>query len=344
MKKNTFLFIFLLFSLPLFVEDNLSIKDDQFTFITTVKGTDPSSLNEAMVFGFRGIILRLTGDSKVLNLATIKQETRKAKNYVDSYQFISDTNLDTLEVALSFNKEKIRSFIELNELPFWIGQNTKILFYLPCLNTHLSNTNDNEISRNICTNAEKELIRLADYRSIVMIKPSLDFIDMMAVNSSTSESISFILNKVAARYGLSHWLSCFAKDEFGRNLSQILCQSNLSSIRSPFEESISQLVDTISKNSQLVVNSSQALILPILVRNILDSNSFKEIQKVLRSFLVVDSFEFKSIRGSDVYFDITLNSNIIDFKKLIDISPKFFLLDTEDILAFKYNPDDTKYP
>ena len=84
MKKNTFLFIFLLFSLPLFVDDNLSIKDDQFTFITTVKGTDPSSLNEAMVFGFRGIILRLTGDSKVLNLATIKQETRKAKNYVDS--------------------------------------------------------------------------------------------------------------------------------------------------------------------------------------------------------------------------------------------------------------------
>ena len=58
------------------------------------------------------------------------------------------------------------------------------------------------------TNAEKELIRLADYRSIVMIKPSLDFIDMMAVNSSTSESISFILNKVAARYGLNHWLSC----------------------------------------------------------------------------------------------------------------------------------------
>ena len=52
----------------------------------------------------------------------------------------------------------------------------------------------------------------------------------------------------------------------------------------------------------------------------------------------------EAIKGSDVYFDITLNSNIIDFKKLIDISPMFFLLDTEDILAFKYNPDDTKYP
>ena len=42
-----------------------------------------------------------------------------------------------MQAVFFFNEESIRKFVEENKLPLWIGQNTKVLFYMPCFNSIL---------------------------------------------------------------------------------------------------------------------------------------------------------------------------------------------------------------
>ena len=326
MTKFPFLLIILLHCISLGAEE-INISEDNYSFKSNLKGFDRQSIHEAMSNSLKGIILRITGDSKVLELDVVKSAVLNPRIYVNEYQLITDDNLGLMQAVFSFNEESIRKFVEENKLPLWIGQNTKVLFYMPCLNSILIEPLIEDQKKEFCIKAQESLIKKAEFRSIIMVKPTLDFFETIVMNNSDFETLPLTLDNLALKYGLRNWLACYSEDRFGAPLTPILCQSNFSKDRISFDDSITSLVDNISYDSSFSLDVDQNLDISIVIKNIVDFKMFQEIQALLKSFLVINSYKLEVLKGRDAYFLISLNSSLSDFRKIINLSNNFLVID-----------------
>ena len=348
MKRITF-FIACIFFSPLALLEEPILEDSIFSFKYDITSTERLAINEAMSESFKGLLLRLTGNSLILTKKGVKQGIIDAENYVDEYALITSDTTSQTQVIFSFNEALVKELIERNNLPLWIGQGTQVLFYLPCSNDISLDQGANELFHDLCLDIETELIKQSDLRSIIMIKPASDFLDISSVNIFDSEQLSFSLDKIGARYGLEHWLACFIKNEFGERLDQPFCQSNANNnIKTPYKEAITLLVDNISRDSQLFISSDSKQDIPVTIKNVLNYTSYQDLEKLLSSLLVIDSFNLEGLNGSDVSFIISINSDYKDLEKVLKLNLEPFDQNNMRLggkmLTFLYRPIERVSP
>jgi len=323
MKKICFLLLINLISPLVQLEEEL-ILDPYYSFKISLDGPDRLSIEKAMSEAMRGILLKVSGYSKTLEMPVVRRLISSPEDFVNEYQIISGQVDNSLMINFSFNKKKLKDFISNNGLPIWTAKSSKVLFYFPCL---YSNQLDLDYQENYkrCLKHHEDLELLATSRSLIMISPTLDLLDTTQLNSLDTRDLTYTLNKISRRYGLEDWLVCFEVDEYGRPLEEIICQSNFNKLRSSSSKAITSLADNVSKKSRLSIDRNNESTVMVLMENVDSYLEYVEIRNLLDSLLLISSHNLSEIRGSNLYFNLQINGNSSDLRKIFDSDPYFLV-------------------
>ena len=151
------------------------------------------------------LMVRLSGSSGI----NVNQEIRKAVNKPEAYinEYRLSSNGEKILGIFSFDGDKLRKLLSDNSLPLWIGIKPKILLFLPCkaqVNLLINDKKYIKQNNELCFKAQNDLARMANFRNIILIEPSLDLTDLSYIDVYQPKSIKDYLDKIAERYGLKN--------------------------------------------------------------------------------------------------------------------------------------------
>ncbi len=320
---------FLITYLFLFCISTYSYGEETYVFKETyeisidIESSERGSISEGMKEAFKYLIVSVSGSSEILRNEIVKQTIGKPELFINEYRLNRPDN-ESIEATFSFNGRVVRKFFYDNGLPLWVGSSLKVLGYFPC-RFNLSSP-DPDLHQERCFNLISNAKNTSSLRVLSLIEPSMDLYDLDIVDILEKKSDEAVLNKMARRYGIEHWFSCSIYDSLGLFLDDPYCTSSVfPSSFLPLEESLTTLVDALTKNYQLVIDPNIRSSSLITITGIEDHVSLDLVKDIIDSQAIVVNSKVSSLEGSKVVFFIDLIGRPSDLMKLMEVNTSFTL-------------------
>ena len=335
MIKKFILIYILLLSYSLIESKEVYGLKDNYEINVQLTGSDKVSIEEGMREALKELMIRVTGSKEVSTSGKLNKLYRNPEQYINQYKLSSSD--EVINVKFFFEGNRIRNFLSENKLPLWLSSESTVMVYIPCelkSSAHLLDITEEEL----CNSLKENLSSLSEKRVVELAYPILDFRDLNYLDSLSSVSYPFFMNKIIKRYSLDSWVVCFTRNDFGVILEKAECISSVSNSVNSLDKTFNNLVDRINSNSSLVVNKTVKTNSKVSIEGVVDYLTLEKVTNELRSQIIVIDLNLEGLNRASIDYEISTYGTVEDLENLLDINSNFIRLKnpSENRLIYKY--------
>lgn len=298
-----------------------------------VKSQDENELQQAMQQGLAQVILRNTSVANALNHARISSAMTKAQSYVIGFRYEqlnkpAPDSTDRFKLFLQFDEKAIKKLLNDAGLPIWGANRPPLLVWWVIKNDGEPTLVNQETAPDIVAALSEQ----AQLRGIPLIFPLLDIQDNESLQPN--DIWSFFLDKTktaSQRYGHENILlgrSDFLNG-FGESRWMLLLGAetfNAPATQGQLKPMLSQAVDFAANNiAQRYAVSNRAntqLDIRLIVSDINTLHAFAGLEQYFQQLDVVKKLSVSAINGNEVTAELSLNTDIAQFEKILQMDNK----------------------
>ncbi len=335
MIKKFILIYILLLSYSLIEGNEVYGLKDNYEINIQLNGSDKVSIEEGMREALKELMIRVTGSTEVSTSGKLNKLYKNPEQYINQYK-LSSSN-DVINAKFFFEGARIRNFLSENKLPLWLSSESTVMVYIPCelkSSAHLLDITEEEL----CNFLKENLSSLSEKRVVELAYPILDFRDLNYLDSLSSVSYPFFMNKIIKRYSLDSWVVCFTRNDFGVILEKAECISSVSNSVNSLDKTFNNLVDRINSNSSLVVNKTVKTNSKVSIEGVVDYLTLEKVTNELRSQIIVIDLNLEGLNRASIDYELSTYGTVEDLENLLDINSNFVRLKnpSENRLVYKY--------
>lgn len=335
MIKKFILIYILLLSYSLIEGNEVYGLKDNYEINIQLNGSDKVSIEEGMREALKELMIRVTGSTEVSTSGKLNKLYKNPEKYINQYK-LSSSN-DVINAKFFFEGARIRNFLSENKLPLWLSSESTVMVYIPCelkSSAHLLDITEEES----CNSLKENLSSLSEKRVVELAYPILDFRDLNYLDSLSSVSYPFFMNKIIKRYSLDSWVICFMRNDFGVILEKAECISSVSNSVNSLDKTFNNLVDRINSNSSLVVNKTVKTNSKVSIEGVVDYLTLEKVTNELRSQIIVIDLNLEGLNRASIDYELSTYGTVEDLENLLDINSNFVRLKnpSENRLVYKY--------
>ena len=333
-KKFILIYILLLFYSLIESKEVYGLKDN-YEINVQLNGSDAVSIEEGMREALKELMIRVTGSTEASTSGKLNKLYRNPEQYINQYKLSSSD--DVINAKFFFEGTRIRNFLSENKLPLWLSSESTVMVYIPCdlkSSAHLLDITEEES----CNSLKENLSSLSEKRVVELAYPILDFRDLNYLDSLSSVSYPFFMNKIIKRYSLDSWVVCFMRNDFGVILEKAECISSVSNSVNSLDKTFNNLVDRINSKSSLVVNKTVKTNSKVSIEGVVDYLTLEKVTNELRSQIIVIDLNLEGLNRASIDYELFTYGTVEDLENLLDINSNFVRLKnaSENRLVYKY--------
>ena len=335
MIKKFILIYILLLSYSLIESKEVYGLKDNYEINVQLTGSDKVSIEEGMREALKELMIRVTGSKEVSTSGKLNKLYRNPEQYINQYKLSSSD--DVINAKFFFEGARIRNFLSENKLPLWLSSESTVMVYIPCelkSSAHLLDITEEEL----CNSLKENLSSLSEKRVVELAYPILDFRDLNYLDSLSSVSYPFFMNKIIKRYSLDSWVVCFMRNDFGVILEKAECISSVSNSTNSLDVTFNNLVDRINSKNSLVVNKKVKTNSKLSIEGVVDYLTLEKVTDELRSQIIVIDLNLEGLNRASIDYELSTYGTVEDLENLLDINSNFIRLKnpSENRLIYKY--------
>ncbi|WP_232579542.1 DUF2066 domain-containing protein [Photobacterium carnosum] len=339
----------LLFLAVLVLPVQAATVNDLYRTQVTLIGSDQQADQAAREQGLANVLVKISGNTDILNNATIKTAITNSGRYVSQLGY---SQVDGQRaINLSFDKNQIKQLLIKSKASIWKDQRPNILVWMV--------DNDGQ-QRNILwdqsTNAlVNDTKQAADSRGLPLTFPVGDITDETAVNASDLWG-GFIdpIAVASTRYHADGLLLVKAQQQPDGNVSlnwqfypqqpskiataevQPITGTTSGTLAQSSNKMINQVTDYLANKYAVVLGGVAGGKVNIEVDNIQSTENFFALEKMLNGLTTVNSANAMRIKGDSVIFQLNLQGSEQAFHQ--EISHDDQVRQTQSAIAFAADP------
>ena len=339
----------LLFLAVLVLPVQAATVNDLYRTQVTLIGSDQQADQAAREQGLANVLVKISGNTDILNNATIKTAITNSGRYVSQLGY---SQVDGQRaINLSFDKNQIKQLLIKSKASIWKDQRPNILVWMV--------DNDGQ-QRNILwdqsTNAlVNDTKQAADSRGLPLTFPVGDITDETAVNASDLWG-GFIdpIAVASTRYHADGLLLAKAQQQPDGNVSlnwqfypqqpskiataevQPITGTTSGTLAQSSNKMINQVTDYLANKYAVVLGGVAGGKVNIEVDNIQSTENFFALEKMLNGLTTVNSANAMRIKGDSVIFQLKLQGSEQAFHQ--EISHDDQVRQTQSAIAFAADP------
>tara|TARA_B100000700_G_scaffold23263_1_gene22553 strand:+ start:303 stop:1319 length:1017 start_codon:yes stop_codon:yes gene_type:complete len=335
MIKKFFIIYILLLSYSLMEGREVYGLKDSYEVNIELDGSDKASVEKGMREALKKLMIRVTGSAEVSASSSLNKLYRNPEQYINQYKLSASE--EVINARFFFEGNRIRNFLSENKLPLWLSSKSTVMVYIPCELKSSTNLSD-LIEEELCNSLKKNLSILSENRVVELAYPILDFRDLNYLDSLSSVSYPFFMNKIIKRYSLDSWVVCFMRNDFGVILEKAECISSVSNSTNSLDVTFNNLVDRINSKNSLVVNKKVKTNSKLSIEGVVDYLTLEKVTDELRSQIIVIDLNLEGLNKASIDYELFTYGTVQDLKNLLDINPNFIRLKSpsENRLIYKY--------
>ena len=335
MIKKFILIYILLLSYSLIEGNEVYGLKDNYEINIQLNGSDKVSIEEGMREALEELMIRVTGSTEVSTSGKLNKLYKNPEQYINQYKLSSSNNV--INAKFFFEGARIRNFLSENKLPLWLSSESTVMVYIPCelkSSAHLLDITEEES----CNSLKENLSSLSEKRVVELAYPILDFRDLNYLDSLSSVSYPFFMNKIIKRYSLDSWVVCFMRNDFGVILEKAECISSVSNSANSLDKTFNNLVDRINSKNSLVVNKKVKTNSKLSIEGVVDYLTLEKVTDELRSQIIVIDLNLEGLNRASIDYELSTYGTVEDLENLLDINSNFIRLKnpSENRLIYKY--------
>ena len=335
MIKKFILIYILLLSYSLIEGNEVYGLKDNYEINVQLTGSDKVSIEEGMREALKELMIRVTGSKEVSTSGKLNKLYRNPEQYINQYKLSSSD--EVINAKFFFEGTRIRNFLSENKLPLWLSSESTVMVYIPCelkSSAHLLDITEEES----CNSLKENLSSLSEKRVVELAYPILDFRDLNYLDSLSSVSYPFFMNKIIKRYSLDSWVVCFLRNDFGVILEKAECISSVSNSVNSLDKTFNNLVDRINSKNSLVVNKKVKTNSKLSIEGVVDYLTLEKVTDELRSQIIVIDLNLEGLNRASIDYELSTYGTVEDLENLLDINSNFVRLKnpSENRLIYKY--------
>ncbi|WP_233426578.1 DUF2066 domain-containing protein [Photobacterium carnosum] len=339
----------LLFLAVLVLPVQAATVNDLYRTQVTLIGSDQQADQAAREQGLANVLVKISGNTDILNNATIKTAITNSGRYVSQLGY---SQVDGQRaINLSFDKNQIKQLLIKSKASIWKDQRPNILVWMV--------DNDGQ-QRNILwdqsTNAlVNDTKQAADSRGLPLTFPVGDITDETAVNASDLWG-GFIdpIAVASTRYHADGLLLVKAQQQPDANVTlhwqfypqqpskiataevQPITGTTSGTLAQSSNKMINQVTDYLANKYAVVLGGVAGGKVNIEVDNIQSTENFFALEKMLNGLTTVNSANAMRIKGDSVIFQLNLQGSEQAFHQ--EISHDDQVRQTQSAIAFAADP------
>ena len=202
MLTSYYRYFLLIFSFLLFGSVHATIVNDLYVAKVPVSHQTAQTRNPAIEKAFQAVLIKVSGNSQVIDNSTLKQAFSKASDYVQQYNYTknrnSDANVKPYVLVVNFAPSAINNLLLHAKLPVWGEDRPLILFWIAAD----INGKKSLIGVNDSSPIPALIEQYADARGMPVIFPVLDLTDLnqLSVSDVMAPFVTSI-TQASVRYG-----------------------------------------------------------------------------------------------------------------------------------------------
>lgn len=339
----------LLFLAVLVLPVQAATVNDLYRTQVTLIGSDQQADQAAREQGLANVLVKISGNTDILNNATIKTAITNSGRYVSQLGYSQVDGQRAID--LSFDKNQIKQLLIKSKASIWKDQRPNILVWMV--------DNDGQ-QRNILwdqsTNAlVNDTKQAADSRGLPLTFPVGDITDETAVNASDLWG-GFIdpIAVASTRYHADGLLLVKAQQQPDGNVSlnwqfypqqpskiataevQPITGTTSGTLAQSSNKMINQVTDYLANKYAVVLGGVAGGKVNIEVDNIQSTENFFALEKMLNGLTTVNSANAMRIKGDSVIFQLNLQGSEQAFHQ--EISHDDQVRQTQSAIAFAADP------
>lgn len=324
-----FLILIMVWSHSIFAEE----VDDLYISLVPIPDQTLASRHQGINDALKNVLVKLTGNSAVIQLAAVQPSLKNATLYVDAISFealpnnlsIYD-NTDGLNLGLrvNFSHSAIDNLIRRSELPVLPSNRPKLIFWIV--------RDDVETGRRLLgedtkgdsfTDADEQLMtdlsRVMEDRGIPFILPSLDLEDQLTLSEGEAWNLASEKIEIASeRYGADARVAIrFYRSSNGKirgswkywaNNKSYFDDFGVESDVSFIPPVINELIDSLAGSFSYVPQKTKNVLI-VKVFDVQSLGNYKKINEELTRLELVNSIDLVSIKRDEIHFAISSEGN-----------------------------------
>lgn len=290
-----------------------------------------NSQTQAQAFktGLEQILVKISGNTNVLQNKAISAAIKSAGNYVKEFSY-GDSSTDPAGNVLniSYQPKAVLSLLQQNQLAIW-GENRPLLAVWIVDQTG----SQTQLVGTPSTNLPwiSALLSSAGQRGLPIVLPLLDATDTQAVNPTIlQQNNTNILQTASNRYNAdgimvlqinetnpanisTQWNAVIG----GKTIQFTLPGNNLTSI---ITQGINQLTDQLAQQFASTTNTASAQAIQLQITGLNNVTQYAELDRFLKDLAGISSVDLVSLSSNQAIFNLTLSAPIATIQQQLNLS------------------------
>lgn len=332
--KWTFLLSLVLYFVPSFVWA-IHVSDlDQANWI--VADRSPQALNAALPHAMQQVLIKISGDSTIIQVPGLQNELMYAKQYLQSYSYTTQniSGKTRLLLHVKFDGRAVKKLLQHWRQPIWPANRPRVLLWLQAVKNNIASTNYN----NNLTIIIKDDARL---RGLPVVLPIMDLQDQELINGFGGPFNLENLQMAAKRYQVStvlagrlsmvgvqqyqaQWLLyfnglIFQWSDSANNYSNLLTQG------------VDKATDTLAKRLAINMSSQESSKLKLHLSGIHDFITYVMVNHYLKSLPAITDLQLIQMGGTEATWLLQIASKLEVFRAELAENPHFRTVKEENV-------------
>lgn len=314
-----------------FMTANAVIVKDLYKVQIPVKDYSAQVKQQAILTSFKQILIKVSGNSNVVNLPEMQSVFANADAVVKTYSYIETNGTDDQQqimLQISFDPKAIQEILTTAKQSIWGNDRPSVLLWLAISNdrgqTDLINSND-PLGPIVKNNSVR--------RGLPIVMPILDLSDMSRVSVNDIATTNLQTIKLASqRYNpsaiLIGYINATDKNSFVSNWSLVVNNETLTwslSGDTP-QQIISQITDNVADALATIdvttTQKPEANQLIMTIDNVNDLRTYVTVARYLQSLQIFTKVSLIDTTPTDIKVGLTTNVSLEKLKKVLDLDKK----------------------
>lgn len=289
----------------------------------SVASQSADARTEAALLGFEQILVKLTGDTNVVQNPIIKENLNKAGYFVQEYHYaLPSANSSEYQIFITFAAEDINRLLKRAGVAFWGAKRPLILAFVALRTPNgeleiISDDSSNDIA--------SEMKIYSNKYGLPLILPAMDMEDLNQFAPEDVTSVTLpVLKTAGKRYAPDVYLIGNIQQNVGGYETQWELVSNTKkwdwaaddrSIEKIIADVIEQVSQHLSNRHALKSVHPADIWVKLEVTNIIDRNELTELVQYLKQLTVVRDVQLSQISGNLVKIAVLVRGSLDTFQQ-----------------------------
>lgn len=328
---------------------------DLYSAQVPVNSQAASVRSSAVLKAFKTVLVKVSGDSSVLENAAIKAEFTKASNYLQDYSYQKPSGDDQASSSLlfqaNFSDSAINQLLKSNGLTIWQSNRPLTLIWMVV---------EDQQGQTLVHDSESQLPAVQLLEQALQLRglpnsfPLMDLSDTLQVTASdvTALDPQTIIN-ASTRYTpdailllyvdlrtptapTAHWQLVLGQSKMrwetdGQDLSNVI------------QTGVDDIADALASHFTAVPTQQAAVDLTLIVNQLAGVSSYAELMDYLNGLSGVQSVSLLSLTPDSAKFKVSVKSSLATFEQMVKLDGRLELVsqdETTNISVYNYSGKD----